>query len=228
MERDYIKNGEDGENVENVENVENYGACENGENVESYGACENGESCGNCGNNESCGNANAKNSESETAENGNKDGSKNKSVMPRSATEIYAKIVIMIAIVFGAFGVLSLAGIVDVENSQKILAFAVAVGSAILWKYMLNANTRKFEKLENLQKSGELVVGTVTVVEFLKSMHCSNQTPFCVHYQYMFSGVKYSGESEFLWEKPLVLEGEELEVFVDVKNPKISFSKDFF
>lgn len=76
-------------------------------------------------------------------------------------------------------------------------------------------STRKSKLSSELLRSGTKVNGIVEDVYLQGYTHYGTQSPYRIRYTYRYNGKEYHHKSEFIWEKPNLVSGDLVMVYVN-------------
>ncbi len=113
-------------------------------------------------------------------------------------------------------GIITGLGISTVILLSFALAFLVAAITLIICSQL------KTLKLKSLLKNGFVTRANVTYVKTRKYNLLGRKQPYIIHYEYSYHGIKYEGESEFLWLKPNIYTNDKINIYIDKTSPSIS------
>ncbi len=138
---------------------------------------------------------------------------------PNSLVQLLGYVFMVIGPMFICFGYLNKIGVLPTAANSKgnpALIFPIMgiifllVGVAFFFIPFYNE-----KKLENLKSIGISVQGTVTGIKKLIYTQFGSQSPYIVYFSYEYSGEKYEGKSNFIWNEPNISEGDMITVYID-------------
>lgn len=138
---------------------------------------------------------------------------------PNSLMQLLGYVFMILGPVFICLGYLNKVGVLPTAANSKgdpavifpiigIMFFVVGVAFFFIPLY-------KEKKRESLQSTGIRVQGTVTETKKLIYTQWGRQSPYVVYFTYEYSGEKYKGKSNLLWNKPTISEGDIITVYID-------------
>ncbi len=103
-----------------------------------------------------------------------------------------------------------------VETVFFVLGIITFIFAAGMFVY-----SRKYqEDQKRIKEINKAVKGKVVEVKYIDSISVLNQSPFELLFEYYVDGNRYTGKSDYLWEKPNIKVGSEIKVYIDSYEPK--------
>ena len=142
---------------------------------------------------------------------------------PRYMEELLKIIFLWLSIMFGIFGILGLIGIMKPKASSMVqdqillgIIFSLVGMIFIIVSIILRTAVRKKDKLHNeLLISGRKIDGVVEKVYLQTYTQYGHQSPYVIMYTFTYGNKTYHHKSYFLWEKPDLMAGDSIMVYVN-------------
>ncbi len=142
---------------------------------------------------------------------------------PKYMEELLSIIFLSLGSIFLIMGMLSLIGLLKpsanstVQDPAILGMIFVSLGIAFLVvTLVLTISVRAKKKLHaELTAGGIRINGIVERVYFQNYTHYGNTSPYRIFYTYTYQGKTFHGKSYLIWDKPDLMEGSPIEVYVN-------------
>ena len=142
---------------------------------------------------------------------------------PKYMEELLATVFLLIGITFVCTSILCMTGAEQPKTTSPIQdPVLLGVSFLVMGLFMIIAGiilrvmgTRKNKLSSELLTSGAKVKGIVENVYLQRYTHYGPQSPYRIWYTYCYNGKEYHHKSGFIWEKPNLMSGDTIIVYVN-------------
>lgn len=138
---------------------------------------------------------------------------------PSSLIQLWAYMFIILGSTFIILGYFNRFVILPISANSKgdsSLIFAIngIIFSMVGLITFITAIHRENKSIK-LKVTGLKVQGVITKIRKIKYIRWGKQSPYTIHFYYRRYGFNYEGKSLLLWHRPMVAEGERIDVYIN-------------